>query len=105
MKYVKAVLRGKITAFCASEKKRMQLRLSELNRELKELETKHKEDIHPNLVLKLKEIRTEINTLLSQERTKNDLYKTKVQQIWFKICKASSKEITKTTGAKYNLQN
>lgn len=55
------------------------LRLSELNKELKELETKHKKGSNPNLTSKLKEIRNEINVLYSQEiRKKDDLYKTKV---------------------------
>lgn len=71
---LKAVVRGKIISFCAGKKKERQLRLSELNRELKELETKHKKEPKLSLTLKLKEIRNKINILYSQEIEKKMLY-------------------------------
>lgn len=39
---LKAVVRGRIISFCAREKKEKQLRLIDLNKELKDLETHHK---------------------------------------------------------------
>ena len=54
---LKAVLRGEIISYCTHIKNEKRLKLSELSSELKELETKHKEDPKPDLTIKLKEIR------------------------------------------------
>lgn len=54
---LKAIMRGKIISFCVQKKRARQYRLSELNRELKELEGKHKREFKPELNIKLKILR------------------------------------------------
>lgn len=64
---LKAVIRGRIISFCAYEKKLKQLRLTDLNKELKDLETQHKKEQKSNQMIKIKKIRNEINIMYSQE--------------------------------------
>lgn len=58
---------GRVISFCAYEKKLMQLRLMNLNNDLKDLETQHKKDQKTNLMTKMKKIRNELNILYLQE--------------------------------------
>lgn len=100
---LKAVIRGKILSFCASKKKDRQLILSELNKELNNLETRHQKEPTSDLSVKVKDIGNEINMIQSQEiEKKHDFHKTKMLRSWFKIFKVSSKKTAKTTGRQYN---
>lgn len=47
---LKAVIIGRIISFCAHEKKQKQLKLINLNRELKDLETQHKREQKPEIL-------------------------------------------------------
>ena len=71
---LKAVFRGKIISYCASKKKERQLLLIELNRKLKELEAKHKEEQTPSLHLQLRETRNQINIIYSREIEKKMIF-------------------------------
>lgn len=71
---LKAVIRGRIISFCAHEKKEKQLRLLNLNKELKDLETQHKREQKKNLLTEIKKVRNEINLLYSQEIEKNMIF-------------------------------
>ena len=89
---LKAVIRGKIMSFCDYQKK---IRSSELNKELKELETKHKGS-NPNLTSKWKEIRNEINVLYSQEIKKKLIYrKQKCYESGSKFAKLLARKLQK----------
>lgn len=93
---LKAVMRGKVISFCAYQKKQRQLRLYELNKELKELETKHKKGSNPNLNSKLKEVRKEINALYSQEIQKKMIYtKQKYYESGSKFAKLLARKLQK----------
>lgn len=50
---LKAVIRGRIISFCAHQKKEKQLRLTDLNRELKDLESQHKREQKPDFLTKI----------------------------------------------------
>lgn len=53
---LKAAIRGRIISFCSYEKKQ-QLRLIDINKELKDLETQHKREQKPETLTRIKTIR------------------------------------------------
>lgn len=92
---MKAVVRGKIISFCAYQKKQRQLKLLELNKELRKLETKHKEEPNPNLTSKLKEIRNKINALYSHEVQKKMIYTEQKYESGSKFSKLLTRKLQK----------
>lgn len=71
---LKAVIRGKIIAWCAHNKKEKQLRLIDLNKKIKDLEIQHKKNLSPNLLNEIKKVRNEINLLVTQEIEKKFVF-------------------------------
>ena len=71
---LKAVMRGRIISFCAYEKKQKQLRLIDLNKELKDLETQHKREQKTEILTKLTATRNEINMIYTQEIEKKMIF-------------------------------
>lgn len=71
---LKACMRGKIISFCSHKKKERQSKLQELNKELKELETKHKRNLNSELEKKLKVLRNKINAMYQLEIRKKMIY-------------------------------
>ena len=69
-----AVIRGRIISCCAYEKKQKQLRLIDLNKELKNLETQHKREQKPELLTKIKAVRNKINLIYTQEVEKKMIF-------------------------------
>lgn len=71
---LKAVTRGRIISFCAYEKKQKQLRLIDLNKELKDLETQHKREQKTETLTRIKIRRNEINITYTQEIQKKMIF-------------------------------
>lgn len=71
---LKAVIRGRIISFCAYEKKQKQLRLIDLNKKLKDLETQHKREQKTETLTRIKAIRNEINIIYTQEIEKKMIF-------------------------------
>jgi len=71
---LKAVIRGKVISWCAHNKKKKQLRITDLSKELKNLEEQHKRAPTSNLLTKIKKIRNEIDLLYTQEIEKNMIF-------------------------------
>lgn len=97
MGYVEGCSKGKNNLLLRKKKKKeRQLRLTKLNKELGELETKHKKDLNANAAVKLKEIKREINTLYTQEIQKKMIYtKQKYYEAGTKFAKLLARKLQK----------
>lgn len=71
---LKAVIRGKIIAIASYRKKMRCKKLEDLQKKLKELETKHKQSSGQNILEEIKQIRNEINNLNIQEVQKKMMF-------------------------------
>lgn len=71
---LKAVIRGRIISFGTYEKKQKQLRLTDLSKKLKDLETQHKKEQKPEILTKIKAIRDEIHIIYTQEIEKKMIF-------------------------------
>lgn len=71
---LKAVLRGKIIAISSFKKKNRNEKLEHLKNKLKELERKHKMDLAEDTLREIRNIRSEINSLATQEIKKNLMF-------------------------------
>lgn len=74
---LKAVIRRKIISWCAYDRKNKQLRLTDLNIELKKLEVQHKRAPASNLLTKTKRIRNEMDLYQEIEKKIKEFAKQK----------------------------